>query len=181
MKKSPNKADATNMRIGVFRGTFDPIHVGHIAFAKQAILAAKLDYVYFLPEKVPQHKKSVGDYKKRLTTIARAAAHHANLSLLELPNMQGYIEPMLPEIRKTLGNARLVFLMGSDVAKTIHQWPDVDSLCSGNELVVGMRSGDKASEIQQVLDGLSVKPLRAMILKAPLPDVTSSTIRQNSS
>lgn len=168
------------MRIGIFRGTFDPIHKGHIAFANQAISAAKLDYVYFLPEKVPQHKKSVGDYKKRLETITRATAPHANLSLLELPNMQGYIEPMLPEIRKILGDARLVFLMGSDVAKTIHQWPDVDSLCSGNELVVGMRSGDKASEVQQVLNDLSVKPLQAMILNAPLPDVTSSTIRKNS-
>lgn len=178
VKKSPSKDGTTNMRVGIFRGTFDPIHKGHIAFAKQAILSAKLDYVYFLPEKIPQHKKTVGAYKNRLSTISQAIAQYNNLRLLELPNMQGYIEPMLPEIRKILGDIRLVFLMGSDVAKTIHQWPDVDSLCSGNELVIGIRNGDEASEVQQVLDVLPVKPVQTMVLNAPLPDVTSSTIRK---
>lgn len=180
MKKPSVKATAIkgDGRVGVFRGTFDPIHWGHITFATQAISSAELDYVYFLPEKIPQHKKAIENFNNRLIMISRAIGPYKNLGLLELPNMNGSVERILPELKNLFGEAKLVFLMGSDVAKTIHQWPDVDSLCDNNELVIGMRKGDDADKIKKMLATLLVGPRRSTIIEAPLPDITSSTLRE---
>ena len=46
-------------RIGIYAGTFDPVHAGHVAFALQSLEAAKLDRVYFLPERRPRGKRQV--------------------------------------------------------------------------------------------------------------------------
>lgn len=177
MKQEPSKP--TGDRVGIFRGTFDPIHMGHISFANQAILSAKLDYVYFLPEKSPKHKNAVEDFSKRLKTIDRTIKQYANLRLLELPSMNGSIERVLPELKSIFGNAKLVFLMGSDVAKTIYQWADVGSLCKGNELIIGMRKGDNAAEIKKMLTSLPTEPVRTVIIDSPMPGITSSSIRDN--
>ena len=56
-------------RIGIFAGTFDPVHKGHISFALQAIEAAGLDEVVFLPEPRPRHKQSVTDQSHRIAMI----------------------------------------------------------------------------------------------------------------
>lgn len=174
------KANPTegNSRIGLFRGTFDPIHSGHIAFALQAISLANLDCVYFLAEQIPQHKKATENFKDRLAMISRAIKPYENLGLLEFPDMNGSVERILPDLKKKFGKARLVFLMGSDVAKTIYHWPDVDALCAGNELFIGMRKGSDASKLKQVLTGLAVKPVHSVIIDAAQPSVTSSTVRQ---
>lgn len=175
MKQTANK---NKWRIGIFRGTFDPIHEGHIAFANQAISTAKLDYVYFLPENSPKHKNKIEDFNKRLKAVASAIKPYANLHLLELQNMNGSIEDVMPELKKIFGGAQLVFLMGSDVAKTIYHWADANSLCKDNELFIGMRQGDNPSEIKNMLNALAIKPAKVTIIDAPNPTITSSAIRK---
>jgi len=172
------KESSKKKRIGIFRGTFDPIHMGHLAFASEATLSAKLDCVYFLPEKTPKHKKTVENFTNRLAMISHAISPYPNMRLLELHSMGGSIVSVLPELRNIIGNAQVVFLMGSDVAKTIHQWPDSDSLCDGNELFIGMRQGDSISKIKNMLNSLAVKPTKVVIVNAPNPTAASSAIRK---
>lgn len=172
MKKRNSK------RVGVFRGTFDPIHEGHIAFANQAILSTKLDCVYFLPENSPKHKNKVDDFSKRLKTVAQAIGSHSSLRVLKLHNMNGSIKDVMPELKKLFGDADLVFLMGSDVAKTIHHWADAKSLCKDNELFIGMRQGDSTDEIKNMLNALVIKPAKVTVIDAPNPSITSSAIRR---
>jgi nicotinic acid mononucleotide adenylyltransferase len=69
--------------------------------------------------------------------------------------------------------------MGSDIAKTINRWPDVDQLCSSNELVVGLRKTDTEQEINEVILSLSKKPVKYFIIKSPIPNITSSNIRES--
>jgi nicotinate-nucleotide adenylyltransferase len=165
-------------RIGLFRGTFDPIHSGHIAFALQAISLAKLSEVYFLPEQTPKHKQAVESFENRLAMISQAIKPYENLGLLKLPDMNGSVERILPDLKGKFGDARLVFLMGSDVAKTIYHWPDVDALCTGNELFIGMRRGDDINGLKQMLAALTIKPVASTTVDATDPAITSSAVRQ---
>jgi nicotinate-nucleotide adenylyltransferase len=47
-------------KIGIFAGTFDPIHEGHVAFAQAVLADLSLDKIYFLPERQPRRKTNVG-------------------------------------------------------------------------------------------------------------------------
>ncbi|HVI69805.1 MAG TPA: adenylyltransferase/cytidyltransferase family protein, partial [Magnetospirillaceae bacterium] len=62
-------------RVGVFSGTFDPVHRGHLAFALSAQKRAQLDTVVFLPEHSPRGKIAVGSFTHRLEMLRLATKH----------------------------------------------------------------------------------------------------------
>jgi nicotinate-nucleotide adenylyltransferase len=164
-------------RVGIFRGTFDPIHNGHIAFAKRAILVANLDCVYFLPEKNISHKTQRSSYSQRIKLIAMVTDKCHDISLLRLENMNGSIEGVLPTLRLVFGKAKLIFLMGSDIAKSLPDWNDLSVLLTNNELFIGLREGDNGKEIEAIIKSLSYKPEAYKIIDAPRPALSSTYIR----
>ncbi|MEI8338988.1 MAG: adenylyltransferase/cytidyltransferase family protein, partial [bacterium] len=83
-------------RIGIFSGSFDPVHEGHIEFALQAIKVAKLDYLYFLPDIEPRHKSDVTHVAHRLEMLNLAIKPHPSLRVLELPDKKFSIATTLP-------------------------------------------------------------------------------------
>ncbi len=165
-------------RIGIFRGTFDPIHDGHIAFALKAIEEANLECLYFLPEPNPLHKQGVSDFEQRLTLIAQKIRPHKKLLLLNQDNLHGNIGQIIQLLKEKFGSSTLVFLMGSDVAKTLPQWSDLDLLCKDNEIIVALRGLDKKNDITKIIDSLKLKPIYTLIVPSPLPDMSSSIIRK---
>jgi len=100
-------------RVGIYPGTFDPVHVGHIAFALQAMKSAKLDYLYFLPERSPRRKTDITHYGHRVAMLRRAIRPHVQFGLLDLPTKQFSVLKTLPELRKHVGQeATVVFVVG---------------------------------------------------------------------
>ena len=164
-------------RIGIFRGTFDPIHKGHISFALQAVEQASLDRVYFLVETNPTHKINVTSILDRRKMVSLAIKPYSELHLLELDNVTNGGSQIVPKLRTYFRSALLVFLMGSDVAKTLPHWPDRAITCEGNEIVIGLRRLDDRAEIVDIFDGLDTRPVYSMIISAPIPDASSSNIR----
>ena len=71
----------SKVRIGIFAGTFDPVHAGHIAFALQAAEIAKLDEVVFIPERRPLSKSSTEHFGHRVAMIRQAIMPHSKLAL----------------------------------------------------------------------------------------------------
>jgi cytidyltransferase-like protein len=75
----------TQSRIGIYSGTFDPVHAGHMAFALQAMQEAKLDRLYFLPERRPRYKQGVEHFAHRVAMLERAILKNQALSKKKLP------------------------------------------------------------------------------------------------
>lgn len=165
-------------RIGIYAGTFDPVHAGHIAFALQSIEAAKLDLVYFLPERRPRAKQQVEHFGHRVAMLKKAFDPHPRLKVMELVDVSFSVSKTLPRLREMFHGDQLVFLFGSDVVPLIDSWPNASTLLAGNEFVVGLRQDDKREAMHQIIESWQAQPKALTIFESFAPDVSSGKIRE---
>lgn len=165
-------------RIGVYAGTFNPVHAGHITFALQALQAANLDKVYFLPERRPRHKTDVEHFGHRVAMLERATRPHPQFEVLELVDISFSVERTLPKLRTAFPSAQLVFLFGSDVVADLPDWPKVDHLLKDSELVIGLRQGDELEVIKKLISEWPAAPIDLILFDSFAPHVSSGRIRE---
>ncbi|HVS58712.1 MAG TPA: nicotinate-nicotinamide nucleotide adenylyltransferase [Candidatus Saccharimonadales bacterium] len=177
-RAAKKRSDFAGKRIGIYSGTFNPVHAGHIAFAVQALSEANLDQVVFLPERQPRHKTGVEHFGHRVAMLNKAVKPHPALAVLELVDKNFTVHRTLPQLKTLFHGATLVMLMGSDTAQYVPSWPYAKDLLKSTELVVGVRSTHQSDEIERVIRGWTVQPARLHVLKSFAPDVSSSDIRQ---
>ena len=164
-------------RIGIYAGTFDPVHTGHITFALQSLQAAKLDKVYFLPERRPRDKQQVEHFGHRVGMLNKAAKPHPQFGVLELVDVNFSVARTLPFLNKEFPRDELVFLFGSDVIGNLADWPKSDSLLKAGELVIGIRSHNSRDQIRQVVESWPIQPKTVTMFDSYAPDVSSGKIR----
>lgn len=165
-------------RIGIYAGTFDPVHAGHIAFALQAIDAARLDRVYFLPERRPRTKQQVEHFGHRVAMLKKAFEPHLKLKVMELVDVNFSVNRTLPKLREMFAGDQLVFLFGSDVVGGIANWPSAKKLLEGNEFVIGLRDDHKRDSIHKIVESWSPQPAAVTVFESYAPDVSSRKIRE---
>lgn len=164
-------------RVGIYAGTFNPIHAGHIGFALQAKQAAKLDEVCFLPERHPRQKVGAEHYGHRVAMINKAIAPYAAFSIGELPDINFTVKKTLPELENRHKGCQLVLLVGSDVIPHLGTWEYSERLLKSVELVVGLRSGDKEQAIKSSIEALPVVPQEVYLFQSYGDDISSTNIR----
>lgn len=165
-------------RIGIYAGTFDPVHAGHIAFALQAVNAAELDMVYFMPERRPRSKETVEHFGHRMAMLRRAIEPHNKLGLLDLVDVNFSVQRTLPRLVSEFPASQLVFLMGSDVVARVDGWPHVAQLFKSAELVVGVRAEDTITGVKKVIANWPVAPKAITLFGSFAPSVSSKIIRE---
>ncbi|MDB5170799.1 MAG: Cytidyltransferase-related protein [Candidatus Saccharibacteria bacterium] len=166
-------------RIGIYAGTFNPVHAGHVAFALQALKSAKLDCLYFLPERQPRHKKGAEHFGHRVAMLERATQPHPQFGVLELPDGNFSVQRTLPRLKKLYPNDQLVFLFGSDVVHGLGEWPYAAQLLKSSEIVVGLRSGGKTKkDVQHVINGWQQQPKKVVMFESFAPDISSGMVRE---
>ena len=181
MTKATNQVNViskkTRQRVGIYSGTFDPIHTGHVAFALQAAKLAKLDLVVLMPERRPRKKPEVEHFGHRTAMITRAIKPHSKLALLELPDVHFSVSKTLPKINQKFPNAQLTVLMGSDVAQTLKNWPDIEKLLEDTEIVVGLRNGKTERVIRKELKDIDPSS-KIKYIDSHQPRASSAKIRK---
>jgi nicotinate-nucleotide adenylyltransferase len=165
-------------RIGIYSGTFDPVHAGHLSFALQAIKEAKLDVVYFLPERRPHNKAGVEHFSHRVAMLTRATRPYRRLKVLELEDISFTVATTLPRLRKRFRHAQLVLLTGSDVVQYMPQWPNADQLLKQIEIVIGVRAADNLPFIQESIARWPVQPQQVTVFDSFAANVSSRSIRE---
>ena len=130
-------------RVGIYSGSFNPVHAGHIAFALQSVKGANLDKIFFMPERYRPNKTDIAHFGHRVAMIRQAIRPYNNFALIENSDVSFSIEKTLPKLRNQFFGSRLVFLMGSDNFENLKNWPKVETLLKHSELVVGIRAGDE--------------------------------------
>lgn len=167
----------SSQRIGIYAGTFDPVHAGHVSFALQALQAARLDRIYFLPERRPRGKKGVSHFGHRVAMLRQALEPYQQFDVLELVDISFSVQRTLPQLQKRFKASRLVFLFGSDIVTRLPAWPHSERLLADTEVVVGMRAGDDEAKLRQALAGWTVRPPALTLFRSYAPEVSSGRIR----
>ncbi len=165
-------------RIGIYAGTFDPVHAGHVSFALQATRAANLDMVYFLPERRPRSKQHVEHFAHRVAMLKRAAAPHPQFGVLELVDVSFSVERTMPRLQKAFDGDQLVFLFGSDVVPGFSSWPMADRLLSTAEFVIGLRHQDKRATVHKIIEAWPTQPKTVTMFASYAPSVSSGQVRE---
>ena len=160
--------------IGIYSGTFDPVHAGHLAFADAACKAATLEQVIFMPEEVPRGKAGVTDIATRVGHL-QAALQASKHEVYRARQPQFTIAQTLSQLQRQYPRTTLSFLMGSDIVPGLAMWPNLNQLIEHHQLIVGMRQPQDRQEIETIL-----RQLGAMytIVTTPHAHVSSRQIRE---
>ncbi|MCI5164101.1 MAG: nicotinate (nicotinamide) nucleotide adenylyltransferase, partial [Candidatus Electrothrix sp. AX5] len=153
-------------RVGLFGGTFDPVHNGHLAIACQAAEEARLDQVLFIPAADPPHKKTPGaSYWHRvamLEIMLETALSGPSIeqdcfaiSLLEaeLP-FPSYTVDTLAELKKRLHGPIFYFIIGADSLLDLHRWYQYQKLLSQTNFIILSRPGIPLVAMQDAVQQL---------------------------
>lgn len=142
-------------RIGIFGGTFDPVHYGHIASGKALVSELLLDKLYFMPcQQHPHHKYPSASPEQRVKMLTLALSNKViNEAQLYIDDRElkreglSYTVDSLQEIRSELGdNTVIIFILGADAFASLHQWERWQSLLSLANLAVIERAGQIRAE-----------------------------------
>lgn len=165
-------------RVGVYSGVFDPVHAGHVAFALQARKAARLDKVYFLPERTPRHKPGAEHYAHRVAMLTQALKPHPGLEVLELPEARFTVAKTRPRLEHMLPGVRFVLLCGAQTVASMPSWPHVSGLLSSWEVCVALRADDTEEAVLHSANQLPVPPQKLYVVTSSRPQLSSSSIRE---
>jgi nicotinate-nucleotide adenylyltransferase len=132
--------------IGLFGGTFDPIHYGHLRLAEEIIEAAKLAEVRFIPSGTPPHRtRPAADAQHRVKMARLATAENDRFLVDDRETRRsgpGYTYDTLKELRQELGSQRsIALLLGADAFLDLATWHRWHQLFDLAHIVVAYRPG----------------------------------------
>lgn len=173
------------MRIGIYGGTFDPVHMGHLILAEQCRDQAKLDEVWFLPSYHPPHKQgqAVTRFEHRCDMLELATAGHpafqVNRIEKELPP-PSYTAETLAELHRRHPGHELFLLMGSDGLPDLPGWYEPRRVIEQAGLVVVPRPGVMlwtADRLAVALE-VDVSAVRLRYVACPMIEIASRELRR---
>lgn len=182
------------MELGIFGGTFHPVHLGHLRAAEEVREALGLARVLFVPAKLPPHKdaRAVAPPEVRLDLVRRAVEGNPAFGVSDLELRRAgpsYSVDTLRDFRERLApEDRLWFLVGSDAFREIHTWYRYPEIFALADLAVMSRPPQAAppapppgleGELTPVPGGLRHRSGREVrFVPVTLLDVSATAIRR---
>lgn len=165
------------MRLGIFGGTFDPIHNIHLFVAESARLMEGLDRVLFVPtSNVHYRSKPQAAPEHRCAMILGAIAGNSHFALDDTdlrPDATGYTADLLPKIKAKYGEASLTFITGADSLASNAWVRFEDVLGSLESFVIAPRAGVSNEAVSRVIAAVPA-PLRSRVKTLHLPEMPES-------
>jgi len=168
-------------RLGVMGGTFDPIHLGHVAMAEAAAACAGLDRVLVVPASVPPHRaEATAPAADRLAMCRIAAAADPRLEVSDVELRRegpSYTVDTLRQLTAERPRDELHLLLGWDAAREIRSWRSPDEVIGLARLVVVSRPGYPVPS-EADLGAAGIDPARAVLCDVRTPAVESTEVRR---
>jgi nicotinate-nucleotide adenylyltransferase len=160
------------MKLGIFGGSFDPVHVGHLLVAQRAAEAAKLDRVLLMVAAQSPFKtaRRHAPAKERLALVRLAVKGHPVLEASDLELLRGgvsYTVDTLRELARRHPRAKLHLILGADAAAQLSAWKSLPEIARMATFVLLGRPGHR----------IGVRMPKQILVDAPLIEVSSTEIR----
>lgn len=164
-----------SMKIGIFAGTFDPIHDGHVEVAKSALRQLELDQLLFMVEQRPWTKKTPVDVAHRRAMVDLVIEQYGDFLQLDVGDERFSIQSTLGKIEKLHPMVQLYFVFGGDVFMHMNHktWSDLRRLLK-HQLVVFERGSIDASAIATHAQSLGVE---VKVIPSRHPHHASTNVR----
>ncbi len=178
------------MKIGIYGGTFNPPHLGHLAAARAAVRTLKLDKLIFVPDAVPPHKElppGTPEPFQRLQMASKTAdallmPETVWASGMELDRQgKSYTADTLKAVHKQYPKAELWLLLGTDMFLTLHQWRDPETICRLAGICAFGRNGGDGEDVFAPQEKLLRERFGARVVTGTLPDlveISSTELRE---
>src|SRR5450755_2314431 len=162
------------MKLGLFGGSFDPVHLGHLLVAQAAVEELGLDKLFFIPAAQspfkPENKPAPAPARLQLLRLALAGKTNCEIDEQEIRRGGiSYAIETLRDYAKRFPKAELFYLIGADNISKLNEWREASELVKLAEFIAIPRPGEPTVEFQ--------KPFRGRMLKGFPIEISSSQIR----
>ncbi len=172
-------------RIGIMGGSFDPLHMGHLIIAQDALERLELDEIVFIPAAIPPHKQHLQqvDAEHRLNMLRLATETDLRFSVSDAEILRGGVSYTIDTVQ-ALSDERpdvgWVLVVGSDTLVELHTWYRIDELLELCEVASFLRPGE--SDIATISRKVQLphehrQKLLANLIEAHLVEISSTEIR----
>jgi nicotinate-nucleotide adenylyltransferase len=169
------------VRLGILGGTFDPIHVGHLAAAHAAIECAHLDRVMFIPTAQPPHRAAAtapaGD---RLAMARLAVEGEPRFEVSDIEVARGgmsYTADTLSELHRVHPGDELFLILGWDAARLFKTWHEPERVNALASVVIVGRPRTQTPDLTEI-GAAGLDPARIIKCFVDTPDVSASDLRK---
>jgi nicotinate-nucleotide adenylyltransferase len=167
--------------MGVLGGTFDPIHLGHVAAAKAAMECADLDRVLFVPSAEPPHRGAAqAPAEDRLAMSKLAVEGDPRFEVSDVEVKRGgksYTADTLEEVQRSFPDDELFLILGWDAARLFRTWHEPERVSARASIVIVGRPG-MAPPTPADLKTVGLDPDRVVMCLLPTPDISGSQLRR---
>lgn len=161
-------------RIGIFGGTFNPVHMGHLAIAQIALESFDLDKVIFVPSRQPPHKniEPLAPAKNRYKMVKMAIAGNDRFEISDVEikrDGKSYTIDTLQYFQDIFSaKTKMFFIVGGDAFTTLPKWKEIDRVLKLATFIVVNRPGFETSG----------KMIKHLTVTKPGIDISSSYLRE---
>ena len=174
------------MRLGIFGGSFDPVHLGHLLLAETCREQCQLDEVWFLPASLPPHKRTrrLASDQDRLEMLKLAIAGHQAFRVSTLEIERGgisYTVETLANIRQEQPDTELFFLMGADSLVELPTWKDPQRICELAIPLVVRRAGSPVPDLEvfaAIASSVRREEISRYQIEMPVIEISSTDLRE---
>ena len=175
------------MRVGVLGGTFDPVHLGHLAIAEEVRIKLDLDRVIFIPAGQPRLRAD--EYltpaidRLRMVELATGDNPHFQVCDIEIQRSgPTYTVDTLVELGQRFGpDTSLYFIVGADILGQFHRWKDPEKVLDACHLVVVSRPRHQDDNWPEWFQGADSSKEKVTQLEIPMVDISGTEIRRRAS
>lgn len=175
------------MRVGVLGGTFDPVHLGHLAIAEDVRIKLDLDKVIFIPAGQPRLRADeyLTPAIDRLRMVELATGDNPRFQVCDIEIQRSgptYTVDTLVELGQRFGpDTSLYFIVGADILGQFHRWKDPEKVLEACHLVVVSRAGHQDDDWPEWFQGADSAKDKVTQLEIPMVDISGTEIRRRAS
>lgn len=173
------------MKTGIFGGTFNPVHKGHIMLAEYCMESVGLDRIIMIPTAVPPHKISNDlaseDDRLNMCKLACRGKENFFVSDIEIKRQgKSYTYETLTQLKEIYPDDHLYTIMGADMFLTLDRWKNPEIIFEKSSIITIPRDEENKLELENFYNNvLKAMGASSIILPNPVMSVSSTFIREN--